>query len=1034
MRPRAPQTTVKPALSLTEWTAWQTPLQQIHFVNHSKRSRHFTEILEFCDFRRDCGDDDSYDLEMQSFLNRDDILQPGEFEATACVPEVAGKKTSRGENGRKEDVLVSDDDEEMSRTNANINSVAKKKNSSNNKTTKKDGGTKRKSMDFDLDTDDEDAEQVRHTGEKDGTKDRTKGGRSNIARKENESCRRKAFTDFGSDTDDDFEDVLIAPGKTTKNDHAQDNHSPKNRESECGNFLDQSRSAHKTLTNNQSESNHGVTINQSVSTAQRIRSGNSRTEIPQERNDEVFSSDDDLSDLLHVPSSQRQRTVTHGQIRGGSKPGGLAADVLPEAPSLDTLLDLSVQNADEDSTGNNLQEEESDQDFFPSMFTETPKTSKDKVFGFELVCDVVHEQKEDDGVDFCQQNAFFDDGDDGIDRALCNVQTPCLFDDDDDNDDDDDDDNDNDPKSKSEKNIKKTSNIRDFPPRNLCSEAQNTDSKKYNIRTPLLFDDDMFENIGEKNQTKQMPKPQRENHFSLTPKTLCSESENMDRKKFDAQTPSLFDDKEFENETSEKQIRESYHTNKRLTPRFLCSEVHDLGSQKNQCHKKIDEKLAKSTLSRKPLLEPNVDLNKSTKRKSGVNGTSLSKIRSFSFSKPDPKSSKSLQDLTSESRDKNLDILNEYDNDVVAPSPHRVKSRTSFLGKIDKTRSFRGKSLSTKSMCSEKTEGNEIKTCKNKRGILKLKSGGIKVDIKRGEGEILKSSLIDNDSLFGEVEEKEEQATRMDRTLKASSLLDQNRNKLAIKVSPKSVEGVERFSSETKRNKYLSTLSNSPSVQKTSWFSKDQDKVGFIQTQVSKSVYRNGDSYFHHELTDDEEMDRVCLSATVKSNSSTSCEERNNICLQDGGGSKENVSKDEILPEKSFFRSPSHLANRKSSGGVKTCGSNKKVSKVECRSDLGESVEDSPLVTKTKGNMRSKTLRQRQLKSDDEYGDDSSDNNGEYGEENQITKESEADFKHESSMVCTKGSKKVHEISDSDDDEFEEPCKGEMTFLSPEIL
>ena len=1006
MRPRAPQATVKPALSLTEWTAWQTPLQQVHFVNHSKRSRHFTEILEFCDFRRDCGDDDdSYDLEMQSFLNREDILQPGEVEATACVPE-ARKKTSREENGKKEDVLVSDDDRETSRTNTDSYNVAKKKNTSNNKTSKKDSGRKTKSTDFDLDTDNDDAEEASNAGEKDGKKNRKKEGRSNIARGENETCRKKAFTDFDSDIDDDFEDVLmIAPEKATKSDHAQHSHSPKNLESECGNSLknNQSRSGLKTLTKNQSESNHCLT-------AEKIRSGNSGTELPQERNDDVFSSDEDLSDLLHVPSSQRPRKVTHGPIRGGLKPEGLAAEVLPEAPSLDTLKDLSVQNVSEDSTGDNLQEGESDQDFFPSMFTETPKTNKDKVFGFGLVCDARHEKKEDDGADFdfCQRNSFFDDGDDGIDRALCNVETPCVFDDDD-----------YDTKSKSEKNIKKTSNIRDFSPGNLCFEAQNTDSKKYNIHTPLLFDDDMFENVGEKNYTKQMHKPQRENHFSFTPKMVYSESENMDKKKHDVQTPRLFDDKEFENETSEKQIIESYHTNKRLTPRCLYSEVHDLGSQKNQCGKRIDEKLTKSTLSRKPLLEHSLDLNKSTKLQSGVNGTSLSKIRSFSFSKPDTKSSKSLQDLTSESRDKNLDIVNEYDNDVVAPSPHRVKSRTSFFGKNDKTRSFRRKSLSMKSTCSEKSGDSEISVCQNERGMLKSKSGGIKDDMKR---EMLKSSLIDNDSLFGGEEKNEERAARVDQTLEATSLLGKNRNKLAIKVSPKGVEGVERFSHETKRDKYLSTLNNSPPVQKTSFFAKDQDKVEF-KTQLLKSVCKSGDSHFHHELNNDEEMDRVCLSATVKSNSSYSCKERNNICLQDEGGSKENVHKDEILPKKSLFRNPTHLTNRKSSGGVKTCSSNKKVSKVECRVELCESVEDSPLVTKTKGNMRSKTLRQRLLQSDDERGDESSDNDGEYGEENQIAKESEDDFNHESSMVYTKGCRKVHEISDSDDDEFEKPCK-----------
>jgi hypothetical protein len=62
------------------------------------------------------------------------------------------------------------------------------------------------------------------------------------------------------------------------------------------------------------------------------------------------------------------------------------------------------------------------------------------------------------------------------------------------------------------------------------------------------------------------------------------------------------------------------------------------------------------------------------------------------------------------------------------------------------------------------------------------------------------------------------------------------------------------------------------------------------------------------------------------------------------------------------------------------------------------------------------------LESDEEYGDESSDNDGEYGEERQVTKEIEADFQDEASVVFTR---EVQEISDSDD-QFDQPKKGKM--------
>ena len=1183
IRPRGPQATgeryiqTELALSLTEWTAWQTPLQQVHFVNHSKRSRHFTEILDFCDFRRDCGDnDDSYDLEMQSFLNREDIMDPGEMEDAACVLENAGKKRNKAQDGRKGDDVVVVNDSEDDEEDGSDNMMEKK---DNDRTSKKDCSRKRKSTDFSSDSDDDGHDDIARKKNGRNNTNRAREGSGNMAGKSNESSRKRKSTDFGSDIDDDFEDVLVnAPEKTAKVDQNQPHcdpflgrkpekispakkqlepsHSLAKKKSESGNFFrkNQSKCGH-TLTKNQLESIRSLKKNQSESnlriknqskcvTTEKNASDEPETapcfienhsEFSQEGNDDVLGSDNDLSDLLDIPSSQRQRKVPRGQKPKGLKPDGVVSEILPDAPSLDTLLDLSASNAGEGKKDHSdFQEGESDHDFFPTMFTETPRSSKGKiynniskhivqsnqiglgkrksfgeisdkecdifgikkgdisaklstskklenmgkqevfekpnnsisvdksmfrrtsggsvkvdglqereslgnalvrnrnieaankvtggddvertssfnektfekemfeledkiqgspVFGSGLVCDTGSRKNDDVDFDFSQElaNSFFEDGDNEIDRALCDIQSPCLFDDEFEN--------------NTEQPSKLQGAIKRFSHGNLNSEVQNIDTKKNNFQTPHLFDDDVLENMSENDYTEQISKPQRANQHS-SPK-----NENIDTKKHSVQTPRLFDDEEVENKDSEKQTMEPHNRGKRLTPRSLYLEGDDLSAKKKDCGKNIVEKL------RKPLLENNTDskiTNESIKFKSRVNESSLSRIRSFSFTKPDNDQSKFLKDMTSESRDEHIDIPVEYAHDVVAPTPYRVKRRTSCFGKVDKTRSFRGESFSTKSVCSEKGESNEIKTCQNRRSMLKLKSKELKEDLKSSEGVQVDAEMLKS-SLFGGAAKKEKATTQTDQTLEANPSLSQNRkNNFTTNVCPKWVKGIESSSNETKSDKPLTPLAKL-SVKKNSLSAKNENKADFFQPQVGEPFYTSVGSSFQHELTD-EEIDIVCLTASTKSNSSFPCKERNSVCLQDDHGNKEHVDKDEILKEKSLFKSPPQ-ADRKSSSGFITCGSNNNVSGAECKEDLRESVEDSPLATK--GKMRSKN---KVLESDEEYGDESSDNDGEYGEERQVTKEIEADFQDEASVVFTR---EVQEISDSDD-QFDQPKKGKM--------
>lgn len=123
--------------SLTEWLPWQTTLNPVKAVTHSRRTEHLVELLEFTELHGGRGDDDeSYDLEMMSFLNEEDILKPGQKEGDAedgLVPENddvaceesvgASKITKKGKKTRKklqmEDEADAENSEKSSRQEGN---------------------------------------------------------------------------------------------------------------------------------------------------------------------------------------------------------------------------------------------------------------------------------------------------------------------------------------------------------------------------------------------------------------------------------------------------------------------------------------------------------------------------------------------------------------------------------------------------------------------------------------------------------------------------------------------------------------------------------------------------------------------------------------------------------------------------------------------------------------------------------------------------------------------------------------------------
>lgn len=103
--------------SLSEWLPWQTTPHPVKLVSHSRRTEHLIELLEFTELHGSCDGEDaeSYDLEMLSFLNEEDLLKPGERDDTNVVEDfprsnipdwqeagsTASKITKKGKNTRR---------------------------------------------------------------------------------------------------------------------------------------------------------------------------------------------------------------------------------------------------------------------------------------------------------------------------------------------------------------------------------------------------------------------------------------------------------------------------------------------------------------------------------------------------------------------------------------------------------------------------------------------------------------------------------------------------------------------------------------------------------------------------------------------------------------------------------------------------------------------------------------------------------------------------------------------------------------------
>ncbi|XP_075782236.1 Fanconi anemia group M protein isoform X2 [Pelodiscus sinensis] len=92
-------------LSLSEWRLWQNRPFPTHLVDHSARCFHFIDVMEMIELMRHEEGDCSYELEIQPYLNMNDI-KTSDAQRTKCL-STSNSKAQKGFSSRKNVAQVS---------------------------------------------------------------------------------------------------------------------------------------------------------------------------------------------------------------------------------------------------------------------------------------------------------------------------------------------------------------------------------------------------------------------------------------------------------------------------------------------------------------------------------------------------------------------------------------------------------------------------------------------------------------------------------------------------------------------------------------------------------------------------------------------------------------------------------------------------------------------------------------------------------------------------------------------------------------
>lgn len=320
--------------SLSEWLPWQTTPHPVKAVTHSRRTEHLVELLEFTELQGGRGDDDeSYDLEMMSFLNEEDILKPGQKEEDA------------------EEILVFENDPD----------VAYEEIEGTSKITKKGKKTRKKLQMEDGTYAENDGQSSRKEGNReDGTtvKKKSKGLKK---RSLENKARWKAFLNqFDNKEDEDFESDGVNAAVVSDEDNTVDDClqrvDDETLEDDLPDMGDPWEPEDKPaeVDNNHTRLNDN---NKPVATHKEI------TRIQESEGDDLSDAAfDEMSNLFSTVTPHSQASVAGFQLQNERFPLTMAS--VPTPPSLDALDKISLSSADFERDEFNMDFEEIQRKYF----------------------------------------------------------------------------------------------------------------------------------------------------------------------------------------------------------------------------------------------------------------------------------------------------------------------------------------------------------------------------------------------------------------------------------------------------------------------------------------------------------------------------------------------------------------------------------------------------------------------------------------------------------------------------------------------
>lgn len=289
-------------LSLNEWMPWQNVPQSVYKIEHSRRTEHMIEILEFMELHGE--EDDSYDVEMMSFLNEEDL--PG-------VNDVLG------DDDDDAPVIILDDGDEVRLGSSPGN--------------KKSSKTKRKSKD---DSTAENKKKKRTSADGDKGKTKKSKDKTRKSKEGKETSPRQKWKEYLKAIENEDNDFETVEAVCTTNDPSEDGSTKTPESAKRPN--DSSKRTSNQITDGddrfmQVEQHESAGQIQKMEDNEKVESTPETLPVEEDSEDEAFLSSQQVSQLL--PSVTPN--AFHGKILNAQN---CVKDV-PTPPSLDSLNTIS---------------------------------------------------------------------------------------------------------------------------------------------------------------------------------------------------------------------------------------------------------------------------------------------------------------------------------------------------------------------------------------------------------------------------------------------------------------------------------------------------------------------------------------------------------------------------------------------------------------------------------------------------------------------------------------------------------------------